>query len=255
MTLAELRQRTLIRLGSPVINVEIAPEQIDVMVGDAINRFIEVHYDGLDEGVVFLQVTPGTKEYTLPTNVHSVMEIMTTSAGSTIDEPLLVHPNLVGNHYVGNYGGGYGSGAADLTGYQAGYSGDFSFLDMELYRQYMATWSNYLEEQTLFQYNSTTGKLTLFVDPPKAATIALKIHSAPETLDKIYENEWVQKYTAALCKILWGGFNIGKFEGATLPGGVSLNFQQILSEGKEEKEFLETELYERYQEPVDFFFA
>jgi hypothetical protein len=241
MTLSDLRQDILTRLGSPVINIELAPGQMDLYIKDTIDRFIEVHYDGLDEGVIFLNVTPETTEYELPGNIHTVMEIMTSPDGITVDEPLLVDPFII-KSYVGDYGSGYGQG-------------HFSYLDIEMYDQNMAMWRKYGSgSQTMFQYNSTTGKLKLFVAPKVDGVLALKVHAAPDTFETIYENAWVKKYATALCQIAWAQ-NISKYEGGTLPGGVTLNFVQILAEGKESKEFLETELYERYQEPIDFFFA
>lgn len=238
MTKSDLRQSILTRLGSPVINIELAPEQMDLYIQDTVDKFIEVHYDGLDEGVIFLNIEPGTVEYDLPGNIHSVMEIMSPASAATFDpgDPLLIQPFLVGDHYSTN-------------------SGQFSFLDLELWNQNLAQWKNYLAgDRTMFQFNSTTGKLKLFVDPTSAKTIALKVHAAPATFEAIYGNSWVQKYATALCQIAWAQ-NISKYEGATLPGGVSLNYAQILAEGKEAKELLETELYEKYQEPIDFFFG
>ena len=241
MTKADLRQNILMRLGAPVINIELAPEQMDLYIKDTLDRFIEVHYDGLDEGVVFLEVLEGTSEYTLPSNVHTVMEIMSAPDGSNVDEPLLVDPFLV-KSYVGDTGRGWGQ--------------PFSFLDIEMYYQNMAAWRQYGSgsQNTMFQFNSTTCTLKLFVAPKSDSTLALKVHSAPATQETLYDNAWIKKYATALCQIAWAQ-NISKYEGATLPGGVQLNYQQILAEGKEAKEFLETELYERYQEPVDFFFA
>lgn len=238
MTKSDLRQAILTRLGAPVINIELAPEQMDLYIKDTVDKFIEVHYDGLDEGVVFLNITAGTAEYDLPGNIHSVMEIMSPASSSSISpgDPLLIQPFLVGDTYS--------------------QTGQFSFLDFELWNQNFAQWQSYSKQgkQTMFQYNSTTGKLKLFVEPTSDKTIALKVHAAPSTFEDIYGNSWVQKYATALCQIAWAQ-NISKYEGATLPGGVSLNYAQILAEGKEAKELLETELYERYQEPIDFFFG
>jgi hypothetical protein len=241
MTKADLRRHILTRLGAPVINIELAPEQMDIYINDAIKRFIEVHYDGLDTGVIFLSVNPGTTTYTLPSNIHSVMEIMSSNGSAEAPGDLvLVNPYMSGDTYsVGNYN----------------YS-NFSFVDMEMYNQNMAMWRSYgsAGQQTMFQHNSTTGELSLFVNPTESCILALKVHASPETHELLYENEWVQKFSTCLCQIAWAQ-NISKYEGATLPGGVNLNFQQILAEGKESKEFLETELYERYQEPIDFYFG
>ena len=227
MTIIELRQHILNRLGSPVINIELASEQMDIHINDTVEKFIETHYDGLDEGYIFLDVTVGTSEYTLPSTVHSVLEIVsTTGYPSATGEPLLVNPYLVGNTYA--FGG-------------LGVSG--SVLDVELYNQTMAMYENRMEMKILFEYNSTTDLIKILAPPKEDIRYALRVHASPVDTETIYNNTWVQKYATTLCKIQWGE-NVGKFEGATLPGGVSLNYQRIIDEGKENKEKLEEELYE-----------
>lgn len=233
MTLVEFREHILIRLGKPVINIEIASDQQDICIDDAVKKFIEVHYDGLDEGYVFLDLVADTQVYELPTYIHSVLELVTMNSSMSVDEPLLVNPYLVGNYTTGASG---------------------SVLDIEMYNQNIALYKSVSKTSILFEFNSTTHELKVLKPPTTDLKVALKVHSSPADITEIYENTWVKKYSTALCKIAWAN-NISKFEGGTLPGGVSLNFTQILSEGKEEKELLETELYERYQEPCDFFFS
>jgi hypothetical protein len=231
MTLSDLRQHILTRLGAPVINIELAPEQMDLYITDAVNKFIEVHFDGLDDGYIFLDVLAGTSSYVLPSNVHSVLKVMSASSKFLTDEPLLVNPYLVGN--------------------TTNISSDFSMVDYEIFSQQIAQAKYITGRCVMFEYNATTCTLNILGIPDKNERVALHIHSAPEDITQIYGNTWLKKYSTALCQIAWAQ-NISKYEGATLPGGISLNFQQILSEGKEAKEQLETELYERYQEPIDF---
>lgn len=233
MTLIELRQNILRRLGSPVINVELANEQIDLYIEDCLEKFIEVHYDGLDEGFIFLDTVPDQNEYTIPSNIHSVLEIMTMSSTLMTDEPLLVNPYLVGNSYS---------------------SGSPNILDLIVFDQNISQFRNIMRRTILFQFNSMTGILTIHKTPTDIIKLALRVHSFPSNKELIYENKWVQKYSTALCKIAWGE-NIGKFEGATLPGGIALNYSRIIQEGQEEKEKLEEELYSRYSEPPDFFIS
>jgi hypothetical protein len=115
-------------------------------------------------------------------------------------------------------------------------------------------YEDFMSDEKMFEYNSSTNKLFILETPEKIEKLALKIHRSPESIEKVYENSWAQKYIAALCKIAWGQ-NIGKFAGGTLPGGVALDYNRIIQEGKEEKQELEEELYSRYSEPYDFFTA
>ncbi len=237
MNITEFRQHILIRLGSPVINIEIAPTQMDISINDTIEKFIEVHYDGLDEGYIFLDTVIDQDEYTIPDNIHSVLEILSLTSSISTDEPLLINPYLVGNNY----------GYTSLGGYFP------SVLDIVIYQQNIAQYQSIIKERTLFDFNYVTHILKIHQVPTSIKKIALKVHSIPEEITTIYDNTWVQKYSAALCKKTWGE-NLGKYEGATLPGGVSLNYQRIIEEAREEIEKLEEELYSKYAEPIDFYF-
>jgi len=229
MTLIEFRQQILIRLGSPVINIEIASEQMDLYISDTVNKFIETHYDGLDEGVIFLDLTADEDEYTLPNNIHSALEIFSLSSSLIMDEPLLVHPYLVGN----------------VT-----YSYSNTVLDLILFQQNVAQYQDIIKDQKLFEFNTTTHILKLLEIPTKDERIAIRVHASPTDLELLYENIWVSKYATALCKLAWGQ-NIGKFAGATLPGGVQLDYQRIIEEANQEIEKLDLELIEKYQEPIN----
>jgi hypothetical protein len=70
----------------------------------------------------------------------------------------------------------------------------------------------------------------------------------------IQDSLWLKKYAVALAKYQWG-WNISKYTGAQLPGGVELNGESIMGEGKEEIEKLMLELEEKYSEPPDPVFA
>jgi len=74
----------------------------------------------------------------------------------------------------------------------------------------------------------------------------------PETYTDIYNDMFLKKYTTALIKRQWG-INLKKFEGIQLPGGVTMNGQQIYQEAIEEIKQLEDEMELKYEKPVDFF--
>ncbi len=229
MTKVEFKQHIMQRLGSPVINIEIADEQLDIAIQDTIDKFVEVHYDGLDEGFVFLNLIKDTLEYNLPINIKTVLRVLSITDSLITDEPLLINPYLI-NNMTPTYSS--------------------SVLDLEMYYQNISNTENYLKRQKSFDFNSTT-HLIKFFKITSDEKVALQVYSSLVDETLLYENLWVKKYAAALSKIIWAG-NIGKYEGATLPGGVSLNYGSILEEGKTEKELLEEELYNRYQEPIDF---
>lgn len=77
-------------------------------------------------------------------------------------------------------------------------------------------------------------------------------------LSQIIKEPWVFQYALALCKIVLGN-NRGKYSGVGLFGGGSINYNDILSQGLDEKKTLEQMLYTGASpgmgdaEPIDFF--
>jgi hypothetical protein len=74
----------------------------------------------------------------------------------------------------------------------------------------------------------------------------------PETYTDVYNDMFLKKYVTALFKRQWG-LNLIKFEGMTLPGGVTLNGRQIFDDAKEEIQQLEETMQLKHEmPPLDF---
>jgi len=74
----------------------------------------------------------------------------------------------------------------------------------------------------------------------------------PNTFPDVYNDMFLKRYLTALIKRNWG-INLKKFEGMELPGGVTLNGQQMYDEATEEIRQIEEEMQLKYEMPVDFF--
>ena len=64
-------------------------------------------------------------------------------------------------------------------------------------------------------------------------------------------DEWIKKYATAQIKQQWGA-NMKQFDGMPLPGGITINGQQVWDEAKEEIDKLEEEFSLNYELPVNF---
>ena len=64
----------------------------------------------------------------------------------------------------------------------------------------------------------------------------------------VYNDLWMKRYVTALVKRQWGS-NLIKFQGATLPGGITMNGEFIYNEGKQAVEKLEDEMIRSYETP------
>jgi hypothetical protein len=73
----------------------------------------------------------------------------------------------------------------------------------------------------------------------------------PNTWPDVYNDRFLKRYATALIKKQWGN-NLKKFAGIQMPGGITLNGQQIYDEAVAEILFLENEAQSTYVEPPDF---
>jgi len=65
----------------------------------------------------------------------------------------------------------------------------------------------------------------------------------------VWDDRWLKQYATALLKRQWGS-NVKKFDGVQLPGGLTMNGQQIFDEAVEEISKLEEEFSLSYELPV-----
>lgn len=73
----------------------------------------------------------------------------------------------------------------------------------------------------------------------------------PETYTEIYDDYWIKKYVTALIKKQWGA-NLKKFDGMQLPGGVTINGQQLFDEASGDILELDEKLRDEWQKPFGF---
>lgn len=73
----------------------------------------------------------------------------------------------------------------------------------------------------------------------------------PATYSDVYDDMFLKRYATSLIKRQWGE-NLKKFSGVQLPGGVTLNGQQIFEEALQEIQQIEEEMQSRFELPPMF---
>ena len=63
----------------------------------------------------------------------------------------------------------------------------------------------------------------------------------PESYTDIYDDMWLKRYATALIQRQWGQ-NLSKYDGITLPGGLTYNGQAILDSAEQEISTLHEEM-------------
>jgi hypothetical protein len=73
----------------------------------------------------------------------------------------------------------------------------------------------------------------------------------PDTYTDVYNDYFLKKYSTALIKRQWGQ-NLIKFEGMTMPGGVTFNGRQFYDDAIADLEKLTEEARLNWEMPIDF---
>lgn len=227
-TRAELKEYCLRRLGSPVIEINVADEQVEDRLDDALSYFHDYHYDGSERKFL----------------VHQITETDITNRYITIDDSIIGVVRILrpGNSQVKNmFDVQYQMRLQDAYWYAGGN-----------FQHYFMTMQNLAEAEHLFsnekplRFQRHTNRIEVDMDWNLLVVgnyLVFEVYQIldPQTYADVYSDRFVRDYTTALIKKQWGE-NLSKFEGIQLPGGLTLNGQRILQEANEEIRKLEEDL-------------
>jgi len=120
--------------------------------------------------------------------------------------------------------------------------------------QHLALIQEVLVGKQPIRYNRHKNKLYADMDWAKFDGDEFMLVEAYEVVDPdvytdAWGDRWLQNYATALIKRQWGN-NMKKFSGMQLPGGVTMNGQQIYEEAQQEIDKLESEMINSYSLPV-----
>ena len=238
----ELQQYCLRKLGKPVINIEIDQTQLDDRTDEAIELYIQRHYDGVTEvwKKYYITAKDVTKGYiTPPSNMVSLTELIDpslTGTASSAEAFERINYQIAQSDMLNPITGG----AIDTSGYY-------------IQKQSIETMLDVLSPSRNFQFNYITKYLNTSGILVEGNFIILHGYEAidPEKHINVYNDEWIKKFSTSLIKQQWGT-NIKKYDGVQLPGGVTMNGQVIYDEATAELERLLEQFELKYELPVDF---
>lgn len=124
----------------------------------------------------------------------------------------------------------------------------------DIYKRYISLWEFMFRGQKGIRFNKKTDRVQL--DIPRDMIDRWYIFETWSSLDpdqyqEVYTDEFVREYAYSLLKMQWGA-NLKKYSGISLPGGVTLNGQQIYDEAVEELRILRDRVRREFEFPPDF---
>lgn len=179
---------------------------------------------------------------------------------------LPISNNIIGITRVFNFGGAATNNTKDGQLFDLMYQFRMNDLynlmgaDMIYYsvvQSHLTTLEQLLVGQRQIRWNRKTDRLYIDTDWDKTYNIGDYVVAEayaildPNTYTEVYDDMFLKKYTTALFKKQWGD-NIKKFAGIQMPGGVTLDGQQIYQEAIEEIRAIEQEMQLKYELPPQF---
>ena len=236
-TKADFIEWCLRKLGKPVIEINVDEDQVDDRVDEALSYYWDYHFDGTEKTFLkhVLTSTDITNKYiTIAENIIGVVNIF------DIGDSLSVN-NLFNIRYQFALNDMY-----DMSSYRL--------------QEYMMAMQHiqFIEEMLVgkqpIRYNRHVNRLHIDMDWEKVSAgdyVVAECYQIvdPATYADVYKDRWLQNYATAKIKYQWGS-NLTKFNGMQLPGGVTFNGEQILSDAREEIQRLEEDMISSYSLPV-----
>tara|TARA_R110000782_G_scaffold21685_3_gene58069 strand:+ start:2871 stop:3626 length:756 start_codon:yes stop_codon:yes gene_type:complete len=233
------------RLGEPVIEINVDPDQIEDRVDEALQYWQEFHNEATFRTYIATLIGDSdvSREWVaVDDSVLYVSRMFSISSafgagGNMFDVKYQMMLNDVSN--MQNFGG-------DMAYYEQ-MNQYLAMLDMKLNGQPQTTYSR--KQNRLYIHGDFADKD--IVAGQYIVYEAYKIIN-PGDFGKIYNDMWLKEYTTALLKQQWGA-NLIKFEGMQLPGGVSLNGRQLYDDATVDIDKLRERLRLEHESPPDFF--
>jgi len=258
------------QLGFPVLEINVADEQFQDLLDDAIQIYQERHYDGIARMYLKYKITQDDIDRGQARGGDSTLGITTTTTTSTVglsttfdleenNNYIQMPPSVIGVNqifkvrsdtvYDGLFNIRYQLFLNDLYAF-----GSIDLLQYSMVQTKLEDITFLLNPNVRYRFNIRQDRLYIDVDWGAAVNVGdyLVIDCFrildPDDFTKVYNDQFLKRYFTALCKKQWG-MNLIKFQGVQLPGGIQLNGRQIYDDGVREIDEIRAKMATDYEMP------
>ena len=259
------------KLGAPVLEINVADEQIEDLVDDAIQFFQERHFDGVYPAFFKYKLTQDDIDRGRGRGGNNPVGIATTTATTNINGTpttfvfeensnyLQVPPSVIGVNKIFRF-----DGSNTITNnmfsvkYQLFlndiyYWGTIELLSYAMVKTYLEDLDFLLNTQKQIRFNKRQDRLYLDIDwssVTKDDYIIIDCYTVldPNDYSRVWNDSFLKQHLTSLIKRQWGQ-NLIKFQGVKLPGGVELNGRQIYEDAQREIDILMEKMSNTYELP------
>lgn len=263
----ELIDYCLRKLGHPVLEVNVAQEQIEDLVDDAIQLFQERHFDGVMQVYLKYQISQedidrgrgtvgfGTTSQLGPDKAYNYSET---------SNYIRVPDHIIGVNKIFSF-----EGSNSITSnmfsikYQlflndVYYWGSTELLTYTMVKRYLEDIDFILTTQKQIRFNKRDNKLYLDADWSSLRVGQYLIIDCwramdPNEMTLVWNDSFLKQYLTALIKRQWGLNLSAKFRGMKLPGGVEIDGRPLYEDAQREIDMIMEKMSNTYEmPPLDF---
>ena len=261
-TRQELIDYCLRKLGAPVLEINVAQEQIEDLVDDALQFFQDRHFDGVERTYFKYQLTQ--EDIDRGRGTAGISTTTVSQGGINYDYQenanyLPLPPSIIGIEKIFQFEGsnsissGMFSVKYQLFLNDIYYWGATELLTYAMTKTYLEDIDFLLTTQKQIRFNKRMGKLYLDVDWASVSAgqyLIIDCYSVadPANSSRIWNDSFLKQYLTSLIKRQWGQ-NLIKFQGVKLPGGVELNGRQMYDDGQREIDSIMDKMSSYYELP------
>ena len=258
------------QLGAPVLEINVADEQIDDLVDDAIQIFHERHFDGVTKDYVKYKITQDDIDRGRGLTDTEVSGITTTTVTQNVglttefkfyenSNYLPLPPDIIGVEKIFHF-----DGSATSTNnmfsvkYQLFlndiyYYGATQLMNYAMVRSYLSDIDFLLTTQKQFRFNQRQDRIYIDIDWGGVTVddyLVFDVFRAinPDVSTGVWNDSFLKRYVTQLVKRQWGQ-NLIKFQGVKLPGGIELNGRQIYDDAEKDLEIIREQMSNTYELP------
>ena len=261
------------QLGAPVLEINVADEQVDDIIDDAVQYFQERHFDGVAQAYLKYKITQDDidrgrasmetgKKQTGITTTTATADIAGTDVTFSYYENsnfLQIPASVIGVTKIYHF-----DGTNTMTNnmfsvkYQMFlndiyYWGSTELLTYAMTKTYLEDINFLLTTEKQIRFNKRMDRLYLDIDWGSVSKDDYLVIDCFRQLDpsdyaRVWNDSFLKKYTTALLKRQWGQ-NLLKFQGVKLPGGVELNGRQIYDDAEKDLEIIREQMSNTYELP------
>ena len=258
------------KLGAPVLEINVADEQVDDIIDDAVQYFQERHFDGVIQTYLKIQVTQsmidrgraqgsGGTGISTETASSSIVGVSTNFSWYENANYVQIPSSIIGINKLFRLSGSstIGSSLFNIK-YQIFlndiyYFDSIELLSYDMVKTKMEDIDWLLNPLKMVRFNQRQDRLYIDMDWTEASVDDYLVVDCYRALDpndyyKVWNDSFLKIYVTALLKKQWGQ-NLIKFQGVKLPGGIELNGREIYEDGQKELDAIMEKMSNTYETP------